>query len=122
MLITYCKSKIAYACITQAELFYEGSITVDETLLNKVGIMPWEKVEILNLNNGSRIETYAIAGKAGSGVMCLNGPAARSGAVGDRVIILSYALMTPEEAKSFQTRIVHVDENNKIKKNPKPNH
>jgi len=79
MLITYCKSKIADACITQAELFYEGSITIDETLLKAVGILPWEKVEVLNLNNGSRIETYAIAGEAGSGVMCLNGPAARSG-------------------------------------------
>ncbi len=116
MWITYCKSKIADACITQAELFYEGSITIDQTLLKEVGIMPWEKVEILNLNNGSRIETYAIAGEAGSGVMCLNGPAARSGAVGDRVIILSYALMTPEEAEKFQTRIVHVDAKNAIKK------
>ncbi len=122
MLITYCKSKIAYGCITQAELLYEGSITIDENLLKAVGIIPWEKVEVLNLSNGSRIETYAIAGVAGSGVMCLNGPAARSGCVGDRVIILSYALMTPEEAKAFKTKVVHVDEKNTVRKSLNTEH
>ena len=115
MLIQFCKSKIAYATITQAELYYEGSITVDEELLNAVTIMPGEKVEVLNVNNGSRIETYAIAGERGSGVVCLNGPAAHCGSVGDQVIILSYGLMTPEEAGLYQTRIIHVDAQNKIK-------
>ncbi len=115
MLIHFCKSKIAYAVITQAELYYEGSITIDEDLLNAVGIVPGEKVEVLNINNGSRIETYAIAGDRGSGVFCLNGPAAHSGSVGDQVIILSYGLMTPEEAEVYQTRIIHLDQNNKIK-------
>ena len=115
MLITYCKSKIAHGRVTEAELYYEGSITIDETLLNAVGIMPGEKVEVLNMHNGSRIETYAIAGKAGSGILCLNGAAARSGVVGDQIIILSYALMTPEEAEDFQTKIIHLDESNLIK-------
>ncbi len=115
MLIHFCKSKIAYGRITQAELYYEGSITIDEQLLNAVGIMPGEKVEVLNINNGSRIETYAIAGERDSGVICLNGPAAHSGAVGDQVIILSYGLMTPGEAEDFQTRIIHLDEKNRVR-------
>jgi aspartate 1-decarboxylase len=115
MFIHFCKSKIAYAVITQAELYYEGSITIDEDLLNMVGIVPGEKVEVLNINNGSRIETYAIAGERGSGVFCLNGPAAHSGAVGDQVIILSYGMMTPEEAEMYQTQIIHLDQNNKVK-------
>lgn len=115
MFIHFCKSKIAYAVITQAELYYEGSITIDEELLNAVGIVPGEKVEVLNINNGSRIETYAISGERGSGVICLNGPAAHSGSVGDQLIILSYGLMTPEEAEIYQTRIIHLDRNNKIK-------
>ena len=115
MLIQFCKSKIAYAMVTQAELYYEGSITIDEDLLNEVGIVPGEKVEVLNINSGSRIETYAIAGERASGVICLNGPASHSGKIGDQVIILSYALMTPEEAEAFQTRIIHTDENNRVK-------
>lgn len=115
MFIHFCKSKIAYAVITQAELYYEGSITIDEDLLNMVGIVPGEKVEVLNINNGSRIETYAIAGERGSGVFCLNGPAAHSGSVGDQVIILSYGMMTPEEAEMYQTQIIHLDQNNKVK-------
>ena len=115
MFIQFCKSKIAHATITQAELYYEGSITIDEELLNEVGIVPGEKVDVLNINNGSRIETYAIAGERGSGVICLNGPAAHSGAVGDQVIILSYAFMTPEEAENYQTQIIHVDAKNAIK-------
>ena len=116
MLITFCKSKIAHAHITEAQLYYEGSITIDENLLKAVNILPGEKVEVLNINNGSRIETYAIAGKAGSSQICLNGPAARCGFVGDKVIILSYALLEPKEAKSFRTQIIYLDEKNRIRK------
>ena len=116
MFITFCKSKIAHATITEAELYYEGSITVDESILEAVGIIAGEKVEILNLNNGTRIETYTIAGKSGSGAICLNGPAARSGVVGDKVIILSYALVDAKEAKGTKTKVVYLDEKNKIRK------
>ena len=116
MLVTFCKSKIAHAHITEAELYYEGSITVDESLLKAVDILSGEKVEVLNLNNGSRLETYAIAGKAGSGQICLNGPAARSGFIGDKIIILSYALMEPQEAKKYKTKTVYLDEENKVRK------
>ena len=116
MLITFCKSKIGHATITQAELYYEGSITIDESVLEAVGIVPGEKVEILNINNGTRIETYTIAGKAGSGQICLNGPAARSGVVGDRIIILSYALVDAKEAKGLKTKVIYLDEKNKVRK------
>ncbi len=115
MFIHFCKSKIAYATITEAELFYEGSITVDKDLLDAVGILPGERVEVLNINNGNRFETYTIAGESGSGVICLNGPAARLGVVSDQIIILSYALMTPEEAEQFKTKIVNLGDANKIK-------
>ena len=116
MLITFCKSKIGHATITQAELYYEGSITIDEAILKAVDILPGEKVEVLNLNNGSRLETYTIAGKAGSGQVCLNGPAARLGCVGDRIIVLSYALVSKTEAKKIKTKIVYLDEKNHIRK------
>lgn len=115
MLIAFCKAKIANACVTQSELYYEGSITIDETILKAAGIVPGEKVEVLNVNNGSRIETYVIAGKANSGQVRLNGPAARSGCVGDQLIILSYCLLDPSEAKNFKTKVIHLDDNNKIK-------
>lgn len=114
MLIQFCKSKIAHARITQAELHYEGSITVDRDLLDAVNILPYEKVEVLNVNNGNRFETYAISGKRGSGEFCLNGPAARLGVIGDEIIILSYALLTPEEAKKYKTQIVFLNEKNKV--------
>ncbi|MBN1870220.1 MAG: aspartate 1-decarboxylase [Candidatus Omnitrophica bacterium] len=117
MFIEICKSKIAHGFITEAELFYEGSITVDKSLLEAVDILPGEKVDVLNVNNGNRFTTYVIPGKAGSGTICLNGPAARLGLVGDQVIILSFALMEPEEAKKYKTKIIHLDENNKIKNN-----
>ncbi len=116
MFIHFCKSKIAHATVTEAELHYEGSITVDEKLLNAVDIIPGEKVEVLNLHNGVRFETYAIAGKSGAGDICLNGPAARLGLVGDKIIILSYALAEPQEAKKAKMKIIHVDAQNKIKK------
>lgn len=115
MFITVCKSKIAHATITEAELYYEGSITIDEKVLRAVDIVAGEKVEILNLNNGSRIETYVIAGRSGSGQVCLNGPAARSGIVGDKIIILSYALMEPAAARKFKTKVVYLNDDNKIK-------
>jgi len=115
MLIEFCKSKIAHGFITEAELHYEGSITIDEELLRAVDIIPGEKVEVLNINNGNRFNTYAIAGQPGSGQICLNGPAARLGVVGDQIIILSYALIEREEARNFKTKIIHLNENNKIK-------
>lgn len=115
MLIQFCKSKIAHARVTQAELFYEGSITIDENLMKAVDLIPGERVEVLNVNNGNRFDTYAIAGKAGSGVICLNGPAARLGVAGDQIIILSYAYMDPAEARRAKMKIIHVDDNNKIK-------
>ena len=116
MQITFCKSKIGHATITQAELYYEGSITVDEKILKAVDIIPGEKVEVLNLNNGNRLETYVIAGKAGSGHVCLNGPAARCGFVGDKIIILSYAIMNKAEAQKAKTKVVYLDEKNHIRK------
>lgn len=115
MLITLCKSKIANATVTKAELYYQGSITIDADILKAVGIFPGEKVEVLNVNNGSRIETYTIAGKSGSGEVCLNGPAARFGCVGDKLIILSYCLLEPREAKNWQVKVVHLNDHNKVK-------
>ncbi len=115
MFITFCKSKIAHATVTQAELYYEGSITIDEALLKAVDIIPGEKVEVLNINNGSRLETYVIAGKAGSGQICLNGPAARLGFVGDKLIILSYGLLTKAQVKKFKMKIVYLNEKNHIR-------
>jgi len=116
MLIEFCKSKLAHGRVTEAELFYEGSITIDEDLLKAAEIIPGEKVEVLNMQNGNRFNTYAIAGEAGSGQICLNGPAARLGLVGDQVIVLSYAFLDQEEARSAKTNIIYLDDNNKIKK------
>ena len=115
MLITLLKAKIANAKVTQAELYYEGSISIDRKVLEAAGILPYEKVEVLNINNGSRIETYAIEAKAGSGVVCLNGPAARSGCVGDRLIIVNYALVDQAKAQENKPKIVVLDDQNKIK-------
>jgi aspartate 1-decarboxylase len=115
MFITFCKAKIGHARVTQAELYYEGSITIDEDVIKAVGILPGEKVEIFNINNGARLETYVIAGKSGSGQICLNGPAARQGYVGDKLIIVSYALVTPDEARGLKTISVYLDDANRIK-------
>jgi len=115
MFIEFCKSKIGNATVTDADLRYEGSITIDEKLIEAVDIIPGEKVEVLNLNNGNRFNTYVIKGEAGSGVICLNGPAARQGLVGDKVIILSYGMLMQEEAKKIKTKIVHLTDDNKIK-------
>lgn len=114
MKISVLKSKIHRAVITQAELDYIGSITIDEDLMDVAGICEYEHVHIVNVNSGSRIETYVIAGERGSGVICLNGAAARSGQKGDRIIIMSYADMSPEEIKDNPPKVVFVDDNNKI--------
>ncbi len=118
MQIEFCKSKIAHGYITEAELFYEGSITIDEEIIKAVDIIPGEKVEVLNINNGNRFNTYVISGEPGSGKICLNGPAARLGLVGDQIIVLSYAMIEQEIARSTSMKIVHLDENNKIKNMP----
>lgn len=114
MELTLLKAKIHRATVTQADLDYVGSITIDSELLVESGIMEYEKVAIADVNNGSRFETYAIAGEAGSGIICLNGAAAKCVNVGDKVIIMAYAQMTPEEAKSHKPVVLFVDENNKI--------
>ena len=114
MLIEVLKSKIHRVTITEANLHYVGSITVDEALMEAGNIIENEKVQVVNVNNGSRIETYVIKGKKGSGVCCLNGPAARQAAVGDIVIIISYATMLFEEAKTFKPWIVFPKEGNRL--------
>ena len=116
MFLTLFKGKIHRATVTEANLNYMGSITIDGTLMRAAGILPGEKVQIVDNNNGSRLETYVIEGEADSGVICLNGAAARLVQPGDTVIIIAYALMTPEEAASFQPRVVMVDEQNLITK------
>ena len=112
--IEVLKSKIHRAVITEANLNYVGSLTLDELLMEAAGMIENEKVQVVNVNNGTRIETYLIKGKKGSGICCLNGPAARQGAVGDVVIVISYARMEFEEAKKFKPRIVFLKEGNKI--------
>ena len=115
MTLEMLKSKIHRATVTQAELNYVGSITVDQDLLDAAGILEYETVQIVDIDNGSRFETYTIAGEAGSGMICLNGAAARCVSVGDKIIIMSYAQMTPEEVKNdYHPNVVFVDENNKI--------
>lgn len=108
------KGKIHRATVTEAQVDYEGSITIDEELLKAADIFPFEKVLIANLNNGSRIESYAIPAEAGSGVVCLNGGAARYGQRGDLVIIMSFALVAEEELESHQPKVVSVDRENRI--------
>ena len=114
MNIDMLKAKIHRATVTQAELDYVGSITVDRELLEKSGIMEYEKVQVVDVNNGSRLETYTIAGEPGSGIICLNGAAARYVSTGDKVIIMAFASMTPEEAKEFRPTVVFVDDDNKV--------
>ncbi|MCK4837077.1 MAG: aspartate 1-decarboxylase [Candidatus Aminicenantes bacterium] len=116
MLRSMYKSKIHRAVITETNLDYEGSITIDSRLMREADILPNERVHVLNLNNGSRCETYAIEGEEDSGVICVNGAAAHHSKVGNKVIIIAYALMSPEEAKTVKPKIILVDENNKIKK------
>jgi len=114
MLIEVLKSKLHRVTVTGADLNYIGSITVDEDLLDVAQIVPGEKVQVVNNNNGERLETYAIPGPRGSGEITLNGAAARKVAVGDILIVITYALMTPEEARSFKPSLIFPDENNRL--------
>jgi aspartate 1-decarboxylase len=114
MTIEVLKSKIHRVKITQAELHYVGSITLDEDLMDAATIFENEKVQIVNINNGERLETYVIKGERGSGQICLNGPAARKAQVGDIIIIISYAAMTPEEAKNHKPVIIFPNDKNRI--------
>lgn len=109
------RSKIHRATVTDANLEYEGSLTVDPVLLEKAEILPYEHVNVSNLNNGERFETYVIPGKRGSGQMVLNGPTARKGVKGDKVIVFCYEYFNEEELKTFKPKIVLVDENNRVK-------
>ena len=116
MTIQMLKGKIHRAVVVQAELDYVGSITVDPELMEAAGILEYEKVQIVDIENGNRFETYTIAGEPGSGMICLNGAAARMVQVKDHIIIMSYCDMTPKEAKQHKPKVVFVDENNKIKR------
>ena len=107
MQIELLKSKIHRAVVTQADVNYVGSITIDEALMEAAGLMEFEHVDVLNVNNGERLQTYVIKGERNSGIICLNGAAARKAVVGDIVIIVSYASMTMEEAKNWKPSIVH---------------
>lgn len=114
MLVNMLKGKIHRAKVVQAELDYVGSITVDEDLLDASGIYEYEKVQIVDINNGSRFETYTIAGERGSGLICLNGAAARQVQVGDKIIIMAYAVMDEKEIQNNPPKVVFVDDDNKI--------
>lgn len=114
MLRTMCKGKIHRATVTQANLNYVGSITIDQDLLDAANIYPYEKVQVVNISNGSRLETYTIAGARGSGVICLNGAAARLTAEGDLVIIISYGQFNEEEIRTLEPRLVFVNEQNRM--------
>ena len=109
-----CKSKIHRATVTQAELHYEGSLTVDSELLDAADIIPYERVQVCNINNGERFETYIIPGKRRTGTICLNGAAARLGSVGDEIIIITYATYTEEELKNYKPTVIILDKKNKI--------
>ena len=117
MIYTMMHGKIHRATVTETNLNYVGSITIDEDLLDAAGILPGEKVRIVNNNNGARLETYTIPGKRGSGVICLNGAAARCALEGDIVIIIAYAQMDEKEAKALEPKVVLVDKRNHIVKN-----
>jgi aspartate 1-decarboxylase len=114
MFRTMFKSKIHRATVTQADLHYVGSITVDEDLMDAADLLPGEQVHVVDIDNGARLETYLIAGRRGSGVIGLNGAAARLVHTGDLVIIMSYAVMTDAEARAFSPKVVHVDRGNQI--------
>ena len=110
---TMCKSKIHRGVLTGADLHYEGSLTIDRDLMDAADILAFEKVQVVNVNNGSRLETYVIEGERGSGTIQLNGAAARLGAVGDHVIVISYAEYEDADLQRFEPRIVFVDERNR---------
>lgn len=114
MQIQLLKSKIHRARVTQTELHYVGSITIDEDLMDAANLIENEKVQVVNINNGERLETYVIKGERGTGVICLNGPAARKAATGDHVIVISYCLMEFEEAKKYKPIAIYPDNHNRI--------
>ena len=114
MNITLLKSKIHRAVITQADLDYVGSITIDTKLMREAGIVEYEKVQVADINNGNRFETYTIAGEEGSGIICVNGAAAHCVNVGDKIIIMAYADMTPEEAENHKPEVIFVDDKNNV--------
>ena len=115
MILNMLKGKIHCATVTEANLSYMGSITIDADLMDQAGILPNERVQVVDNNNGTRLETYTISGPRGSGVICLNGAAARCAQVGDVVIIMAYALFSEEEARSYRPTVVLVDESNRVK-------
>jgi aspartate 1-decarboxylase len=115
MLRYMLKSKIHRATVTDASLHYEGSLAVDKELLEQVDLQPFEKIKIYNINNGERFDTYVIEGAPGTGIISLNGAAARKGMIGDLIIIASYALYTAEELHDYRPRIILLDQNNRIK-------
>ena len=115
MLVQVLRAKINGAVVTEAELEYEGSLTLDEDLMDAAGLLPNERVQVLNLNNGDRSETYLIPGKRGSGTVCLNGPLARRGQVGDRLIILAYGFLEEDEARQWKPKVVLLGEGNKLR-------
>lgn len=112
MLRCFLRSKIHMATVTESNLAYEGSITIDKELMDLVEILPYEQVMISNMNNGERFETYVIPGRAGSREFCLNGPTARKGAVGDRIIIFAYCYLAEDDIKDFKPKILRLDEKN----------
>lgn len=114
MLLEMLKGKIHRARITDCYVDYEGSLEIDIELLEKAGILPYEKILVVNATNGSRLETYAIPGKAGSKIFCLNGAAAHRGSVGDIITIMCFANFTPEEAQTFRPKVIVMDENNQV--------
>lgn len=111
-----CKSKIHGATVTDAALYYEGSLTLDEELIAAADLVPYERIQVVNLNNGARLETYVLPGARGSGTVALNGAAARTGAVGDRLILISYADYDESEITDHEPRVIFVDEQNRITK------
>lgn len=112
MLRNFLRAKIHMAKVTESNIAYEGSITIDPELMELAGILPFEQVMISNINNGERFETYVIAGKSGAREICLNGPTARKGLVGDRIIIFSYCLLNEEQIKDFSPKIIKLNESN----------
>ncbi len=122
MLVTLCKSKLHRATVTQANLHYIGSITIDGALMEAAGLLPFERVQVVDVANGARFETYAVEGERGSRVVCLNGAAARLVHVGDPVIIIAYALMTPEEARVHRPTIVLLKSDNTVQETLRPEH
>ena len=114
MLRTMCKSKIRAATVTGTKLHYEGSIGIDKKIMDAADILPWERVQVVNLNNGARLETYVIEEEAGSGIICLKGPAARLGQVGDEVIVISYVAVSEEEAGGLKPKVVSLKADNRL--------